>query len=172
MARLKPEMQWGSGYFNFHPGIADLERMAMLAPAGIEVRIEDKHRQFDNFKELAVFWHDLRPPLEINFTDPRASDWSSLTLFMDDMGTVLVGVRRTPALVTLSDEILRLLKAVPSGQRRHPRQPNRVIDPPANRQVAASSFLQRNKDGLIVGVILSFVSLAGLIWVSYLGLPH
>lgn len=167
MPTLKPEYNWSSGYIAVHPDLAEIERLLKLRHPNIDVQIEDKHRQFDDIHDLSEFWKNIYPPLQLVFRD-RDSEYSQLSVFVDSMGTLLVGTHRTPVLVAISDEIVRVLKSI-EFQRDLLRSPAPSPNEFQNDVVGLRSdysFLSRKRDDLLLLV----VGLGLTILITYLGL--
>ncbi|RUP09563.1 hypothetical protein [Hyphomicrobium sp.] len=155
MAKLKPETNWSSEYVKVHPQFGEISAILNLVPRNISVKVEDKYREFEDISDLRQFWKRLHLPLHITFEDRETEYYSHsyLTLVVDDLGSVLIGYSRTPALVQLSDEIWRCLTAIKSGKHGRSRAvlPNELDG--HRRTMDGQSFLQRNSDNLFVTIV-------------------
>lgn len=173
MASIKPEFTWSSGYINARPGYNDFGLMLRILPSNVTFTVEDDLRVYHNLEDLRRFWHDLRGPLRIHisdFEDPTAY----LSYYREDQGSLLIGVRRSQKLVTISDELIGFLRAAerkPTNDESRSKIIHRKDYPLGLPQLtpeeSSSSFLNRNRDNLVVTILGGLV--VGLVtW--YLGL--
>lgn len=169
MARLKPELVWNSGYFEISLRLSHVRRILSLTRHDFDVWLGDEKRQFDDIEDLALHWHALEGHFEIDFVDPTI-EHSRLRLVVDNFGTILHGISRTPKMIALSDEIIRILNDAQT--RCIPPTDSATFNQIPPNDEGSPSFISRNSDSIVVGAIVAIFSALLVAIAAKLGLPH